>query len=100
MTLPRPACRPSPAQFVIEVLKNPNKWYRQTALRIFHDRHDANLVPKLKKLGFIYNPSLDSSKATLDLSRWEFAVQTKRSTTSRTCRRWANAWLGAAGQAR
>jgi putative heme-binding domain-containing protein len=35
---------------LIEVLKNPNKWYRQTALRLFYDRHDANLVPKLKKL--------------------------------------------------
>lgn len=35
---------------LIEVLKNPNKWYRQTAVRLFYDRHDASLVPKLKKL--------------------------------------------------
>ncbi len=35
---------------LIEVLKNPNKWYRQTALRLFYDRHDASLAPKLKKL--------------------------------------------------
>ncbi len=35
---------------LIETLKNPNKWHRQTALRIFHDRHDASLAPKLEKL--------------------------------------------------
>jgi putative heme-binding domain-containing protein len=35
---------------LIETLKNPNKWYRQTALRLFYDRKDASLVPKLTKL--------------------------------------------------
>jgi putative heme-binding domain-containing protein len=35
---------------LIETLKNPNKWYRQTALRLFYDRHDASLAQKLKKL--------------------------------------------------
>ncbi|HYR58423.1 MAG TPA: c-type cytochrome, partial [Chthoniobacteraceae bacterium] len=35
---------------LIETLKNPNKWYRQTALRIFYDRADASIAPKLKKL--------------------------------------------------
>jgi len=35
---------------LIEVLKNPNKWYRQTALRLFYDRHDAAVIPQLRKL--------------------------------------------------
>jgi putative heme-binding domain-containing protein len=35
---------------LIEVLKNPNKWFRQTALRLFYDRHDASIAPKLRKL--------------------------------------------------
>ena len=35
---------------LIETLRHPNKWFRQTALRIFHDRHDAGLVPKLRSL--------------------------------------------------
>ena len=35
---------------LIETLKNPNKWYRQTALRLFYDRADASIAPKLKKL--------------------------------------------------
>jgi putative heme-binding domain-containing protein len=35
---------------LIETLKHPNKWYRQTALRLFYDRHDEGLVPKLTKL--------------------------------------------------
>lgn len=35
---------------LIETLRSPNKWYRQTALRIFHDRHDTKLAPKLLKL--------------------------------------------------
>ena len=29
---------------------HPNKWFRQTALRLLYDRHDAKLLPKLKKL--------------------------------------------------
>jgi putative heme-binding domain-containing protein len=35
---------------LIETLRNPNKWYRQTALRLFYDRHDTSLAPKLLKL--------------------------------------------------
>ncbi len=35
---------------LIETLRNPNKFFRQTAIRIFHDRHDASLAPKLRKL--------------------------------------------------
>ena len=35
---------------LIETLKSPNKWFRQTALRVLYDRHDASLAPKLKKL--------------------------------------------------
>jgi putative membrane-bound dehydrogenase-like protein len=35
---------------LIEKLKDPNKFFRQTALRIFHDRRDGSLVPKLKQL--------------------------------------------------
>jgi putative heme-binding domain-containing protein len=35
---------------LIETLRNPNKWYRQTAVRLFYDRNDANLAPKLRKL--------------------------------------------------
>lgn len=36
-----------------ELLKNlshPNKWYRETAQRIFADRHDTRFAPTLKKL--------------------------------------------------
>ena len=36
-----------------ELIKNfshPNKWFRQTALRIFYDRHDAKAVPTLRTL--------------------------------------------------
>jgi hypothetical protein len=32
------------------MLRHSNKWFRQTALRIFHDRRDTSLVPKLAKL--------------------------------------------------
>jgi putative heme-binding domain-containing protein len=35
---------------LIETLRNPNKWYRQTALRLIYDRRDAQLAPKLRKL--------------------------------------------------
>ncbi len=35
---------------LIETLRNPNKFFRQTAIRIFHDRRDASLAPKLRKL--------------------------------------------------
>ncbi len=35
---------------LIETLRHPNKFFRQTANRIFHDRHDAKLAPKLRQL--------------------------------------------------
>ncbi len=35
---------------LIETLRHPNKFFRQTAIRVFHDRHDAKLAPKLRKL--------------------------------------------------
>ncbi|MEQ1862748.1 MAG: c-type cytochrome [Chthoniobacteraceae bacterium] len=35
---------------LIETLRNPNKFFRQTAIRIFHDRRDAKATPKLLKL--------------------------------------------------
>lgn len=35
---------------LIPYLSNPNKWFRQTALRIFYDRRDASLIPKLRKM--------------------------------------------------
>jgi len=35
---------------LIETLKHPNKYYRQTAIRLFHDRHDKSLAPKLFEL--------------------------------------------------
>lgn len=35
---------------LIKLLAHPNKWHRQTALRVLWDRGDKALVPKLKKL--------------------------------------------------
>lgn len=35
---------------LIETLKHPNKYYRQTANRLFYDRQDKSLAPKLLKL--------------------------------------------------
>ena len=35
---------------LVELLRHPNKWHRQTALRVLADRHDASVVPALKKL--------------------------------------------------
>jgi putative heme-binding domain-containing protein len=35
---------------LIATLKHPNKWHRQTALRLLHDRRDTTLVPQLKEL--------------------------------------------------
>jgi len=34
---------------LIELLKHPNKWHRQTALRLIGDRKDASVVPLLKR---------------------------------------------------
>ncbi|QDU82904.1 hypothetical protein Pla110_46670 [Polystyrenella longa] len=34
---------------LIETLKNPNKWYRQTALRLLGDRQDESLIPQIKE---------------------------------------------------
>src|SRR5690606_22254133 len=35
---------------LVELLRHPNKWYRQQALRQFGDRKDASAVPDLLKL--------------------------------------------------
>jgi len=35
---------------LIKLLSHPNKWHRQTALRVLWDRGDKALLPKLKKL--------------------------------------------------
>jgi putative membrane-bound dehydrogenase-like protein len=35
---------------LIETLKHPNKWHRQTALRLFYDRQDRSLAPRLRQL--------------------------------------------------
>ncbi len=37
---------------LIQCFANTNKWFRQTALRIFYDRHDAQALPALRKLVF------------------------------------------------
>lgn len=37
---------------LIKYFSHPNKWFRQTALRIFHDRQDAKALPALQKLVF------------------------------------------------
>lgn len=35
---------------LIKLLSNPNKWYRQQAQRIFRDRNDVSIAPKLLSL--------------------------------------------------
>ena len=35
---------------LVELLKHPNKWFRQAALRVLYDRHDMSLAPRLRKL--------------------------------------------------
>lgn len=35
---------------LIELLKHPNKWHRQTVLRILGDRHETSSLPLLKKM--------------------------------------------------
>ncbi len=35
---------------LINVLKHPNKWHRQTAQRLLADRHDQSIVPRLTSL--------------------------------------------------
>ena len=34
---------------LVQVLRHENKWYRQTALRIFGDRKDESVIPELKQ---------------------------------------------------
>ena len=38
------------SQQLIKVLENPNKWYRQTALRLFGDRRDQSVIAPLRSL--------------------------------------------------
>ncbi len=35
---------------LIETLGHPNKWYRETALRVLYDRKDASAIPPLEKI--------------------------------------------------
>lgn len=35
---------------LVEVLRHPNKWFRQTALRLIADRKDASIVPRLHEI--------------------------------------------------
>lgn len=35
---------------LIKMLSHPNKWFRETALRVFWDRRDRSVVPALKKI--------------------------------------------------
>jgi putative heme-binding domain-containing protein len=35
---------------LVELLRHPNRWHRQTALRLLGDRKDASAVPLLKKM--------------------------------------------------
>lgn len=35
---------------LIETLRHPNKWFRQTALRVLADRRDATIIPQLRTL--------------------------------------------------
>jgi putative membrane-bound dehydrogenase-like protein len=37
---------------LIETLQHPNRWHRQTALRVLADRHDSQAIPVLKQLVF------------------------------------------------
>jgi putative membrane-bound dehydrogenase-like protein len=39
-----------PANQLIEALHSPNKWWRETAIRVFYDQHDTSLVPRLHGL--------------------------------------------------
>jgi len=39
-----------PTSALVQLLKHPNKWHRQTALRIFGDRKDRSVLPVLEKL--------------------------------------------------
>jgi len=45
---------------LLTALQSPNRWRRQTALRVIGDRHDASLLPALQKL-------LDSGNAQTSL---------------------------------
>lgn len=35
---------------LVGVLSHPNRWFRQTALRLLYDRHEAAIVPKLQAM--------------------------------------------------
>lgn len=39
-----------PSAGLLPYLSHPNKWFRQTALRVLYDRHDATLIPSLREL--------------------------------------------------
>lgn len=35
---------------LVETLRHPNKWFRQTALRLLGDRRDESIIPRLREL--------------------------------------------------
>ena len=43
---------------LLQLFNHPNKWHRQMAIRILHDRKDASLLPELTKLVFGNNPQV------------------------------------------
>ncbi len=46
---------------LIATLSHPNKWFRQTALRLLYDRADASLLPRLKQL--VMSKAVTTSKS-------------------------------------
>ncbi len=40
----------APIEEVVATLGHPNKWYRETALRVLYDRKDASAIPALEKI--------------------------------------------------
>ncbi|MFM8471318.1 MAG: PVC-type heme-binding CxxCH protein, partial [Limisphaerales bacterium] len=60
---------------LIKVLSHPNKWHRQTALRVLWDRGDMALAPKLKQLVFGRPPSSNPSAKTVAIPRVKPSIE-------------------------
>ena len=60
---------------LVETLRHPNRWFRQTALRLLADRRDASVVPLLRGLllGDASSPAAVSSRAAP--ASGQFAVE-------------------------
>ncbi|MEZ5300099.1 MAG: c-type cytochrome [Verrucomicrobiales bacterium] len=65
------------ADELIAHLRNPNRWFRQTALRIIGDRRDPNMIPKLRKIiaGGEAQPSLEALWALYQCGGFDAAAQ-------------------------